>query len=294
MLQRHDIPFSLETPEALLCTPRSARELRARVRPPLPEDGVGNGLQDLIDAIVLPEDLTSESFAKISLWGSPIRVEQLATEIGPEVGALPNSITDDVSSGELHLVSVDKADGVEIVADHLGMDHASTVGIGDGMNDLGMLRAARTAIAIEGASSAVLEAAGGNAVPGPLEHGIVTAFERLGMLRPHRPSPPVQAHQHQPHRGHQRARPEQDHALGHHRGLEAVLEDLDDRSQEHCLVDRVGHHGLDLLGQPPHCSSCHDPSQSREGQHGATVRGDHQGECRQAERGRARPRSPRG
>ena len=182
VLQRHDIPFSLETPEALLCTPRSARELRARVRPPLPEDGVGNGLQDLIDAIVLPEDLTSESFAKISLWGSPIRVEQLAAEIGPEVGALPNSITDDVSSGELHLVSVDKADGVEIVADHLGMDHASTVGIGDGMNDLGMLRAAATAIAIEGASSAVLEAAGGSTVPGPLEHGIVTAFERLGML----------------------------------------------------------------------------------------------------------------
>ena len=29
---------------------------------------------------------------------------------------------------------------------------------------------------------AVLEAAGGVAVPGPLEHGIVTAFERLEML----------------------------------------------------------------------------------------------------------------
>ena len=180
VLQRHDIPFSLETPDALLCTPRSARELRARVRPPLPDDGVGNGLQDLIDAIVLPEDLASASFAKISLWGSPIRVEQLAAEIGPEVGALPNSITDDVSSGELHLVSVDKADGVQVVADHLGMDLDSTVGIGDGMNDLGMLRATGTAIAIEGASAAVLEAAGGNTVPGPL--GIVTAFENLELI----------------------------------------------------------------------------------------------------------------
>ncbi|MDN5821711.1 MAG: Cof-type HAD-IIB family hydrolase [Brachybacterium sp.] len=182
VLQHHDIPFSLETPEALLCTPRSAAELQARVRPPLPEDGVGNGLQDLLDAVVLPEDLASESFAKISLWGSPIRVEQLAREIGPEVGALPNSITDDVSSGELHLVSVDKADGVRIVAEHLGMDHASTVGIGDGMNDLGMLRAAGSAIAVEGAPAAVLEAAGGVSVPGPQQHGIVTAFERLGLV----------------------------------------------------------------------------------------------------------------
>lgn len=182
VLQRHDIPFTLETPEALLCTPRSAHELRTRMRPPLPEDGVGNGLQDLIDAIVMPEDLTSVSFAKISLWGSPIPVEQLATEIGPEVGALPNSMTADVSSGELHLVSIDKADGVQRVADHLGMALASTVGIGDGMNDLGMLQAAGTAIAIDGAPAPVLDAAGGKTVPGPLEHGIITAFEQLGMI----------------------------------------------------------------------------------------------------------------
>jgi len=182
VLLRHEVPFVLETPDALLCTPRSAEALRARVRPALPEDGVGGGLQDLLDAIELPEDLASASFAKISLWGSPVRIEQLAAEIGPEVGALPNSIADDASSGELHLLSVDKADGVEEVARHLGMDLTSTVGIGDGMNDLGMLRATGTAIAVNGAPAAVLGAAGGVSVPGPLEHGIVTAFERLGML----------------------------------------------------------------------------------------------------------------
>jgi hypothetical protein len=59
---------------------------------------------------------------------------------------------------------------------------ASTVGIGDGMNDLGMLQVAGTAIAIDGAPAPVLDAAGGNTVPGPMEHGIITAFERLGML----------------------------------------------------------------------------------------------------------------
>src|SRR5699024_2742998 len=70
VLQRHGIPFSLETPEALLCTPRSARELHARVRPPLPEDGVGNGLQDLLDAIELPEDLRSEE-RRVGQEGAP-------------------------------------------------------------------------------------------------------------------------------------------------------------------------------------------------------------------------------
>src|SRR5699024_2323303 len=129
VLQGHAIPFTLETPEALLCTTRSAEELRARVRPPLPEDGVGNGLQDLIDAIVLPEDLAAASFAKISLWGSPIRVERLAAEIGPEVGAPPNSITDDPRSGELHLPSVDKAADVQEAAVAPDMGRASTAGV---------------------------------------------------------------------------------------------------------------------------------------------------------------------
>src|SRR5699024_10037965 len=161
VLQRHDIPFALETSEALLCTPRSAQEIRARVRPPLPAEGLGNGLQDLIDAITLPEDLASSSFAKISVWGSPIRVEQLAAEIGDGVGALPNSLTGDVSSGELHLASVDKADGMLLAAEHLGFGQPATVGIGDGLNDLGMLRAAGTAIGVDGPPAAVLERAGG-------------------------------------------------------------------------------------------------------------------------------------
>ncbi|ATG55472.1 haloacid dehalogenase [Brachybacterium ginsengisoli] len=185
VLQSHDVPFVLETPDALVCTARSADELRSRVDPssPAPAEGsLGRGIQDLVEAISVPEDPAECSFAKISVWGSPVRVEDLAEEIGPEVGALPNSIQDEVSSGELHLRAIDKADGVRRVAEHLGIDLSATVGIGDGMNDLGMLRAAGTAIAIEGAPEAVLEAAEGVTVPGPLEHGIVVAFERLGML----------------------------------------------------------------------------------------------------------------
>lgn len=182
VLMSHDVPFVLETPEALLCTPRSAEELRGRVRPSVPSEGLGNGLQDLITAISVPEDPAAHSFAKISVWGSPIRVEQLAQEIGPEVGALPNSISDEISSGELHLLAIDKADGVRRAAGHLAFDVAATVGIGDGMNDVGMLRAVGTPLAVEGAPAAVLEAAGGVSIPGPRQHGIHTAFERLGML----------------------------------------------------------------------------------------------------------------
>lgn len=182
VLLRREVPFVLETPEALVCTPRSAQELRSRARPTSPVEGLGNGSQDLITAITVPADPSSCSFAKISLWGSSHHVEDLAAEIGPEVGALPNSISPGAASGELHLRSIDKADGVRLVAEHAGVPLERTVGIGDGMNDLGMLRAAGAAIAIDGAAEEVLAAAGGVSVPGPLEHGIVTAFEQLGLL----------------------------------------------------------------------------------------------------------------
>lgn len=182
VLQSYDVPFVLETPEALLCSPRSAEELRRRVRPSAPVEGLGRGLPDMLEAITVPDDLAACSFAKISLWGSRIPVDGLAAELGPEVEALPNSISPGAGSGELHLASIDKADGMRLVTEHLGLDVSVTVGIGDGMNDLGMLRAAGTAIAIDGAPAAVLQAAGDVSVPGPREHGIITAFERLGLL----------------------------------------------------------------------------------------------------------------
>lgn len=183
VLQHHEVPFVLETPDALVCTERAARELRGRERQEATAvPGRGRGLRDLLDALDVTEEPASRSFAKISVWGSPRDVEALAEEIGPEVGALPNSISPGAASGELHLRRLDKADGVRRVAAHLGVDMSATVGIGDGRNDLGMLRAVGTALAVDGAGREVLEAAGGATVPGPLEHGIVTAFERLGML----------------------------------------------------------------------------------------------------------------
>lgn len=184
VLLAHGPAFALESPEALWCSPDSARRITARMasRPADVRPGYGNGYRDLVDAVRVPEDLAASSFAKISLWGSPVPVELLAAEIGDQVAALPNSISqDDTASGEIHLATVDKADGMRTAAAHLDIGPAATVAIGDGANDLGMLRSAGTAIAIAGSRPDVLAAADLE-VPGPAEHGIVTAFERLGLL----------------------------------------------------------------------------------------------------------------
>lgn len=183
VLRAHDVAFALEAPDALWCTPASAERIRARMRP-VPEEaaeGIGQGPRDIIAAVRVREDLADCSFAKISLWDSRAPIEQLAAECGPEVGALPSSITtDDLSSGELHLLAVDKADGMHRVRAHLGMDRDSTIAIGDGMNDLGMLREAGTAIAIAGAPAEV-RAAAELEVHGPAQHGVSRAFAQLGL-----------------------------------------------------------------------------------------------------------------
>lgn len=183
VLQRHEAAFALEAPEALWCTPASAERIRARMRPSGPRDttGIGNGPADILSAVRVRENVADCSFAKISLWDSPVPIEQLAAESGPELGALPSSITtDDLSSGELHLRSIDKADGMRRVREHLGMGPEATVAIGDGMNDLGMLRAAGTAVAVTGAPAEVLAAADLE-IPGPAEHGLVRAVAQLGL-----------------------------------------------------------------------------------------------------------------
>ncbi|WP_114856521.1 HAD family hydrolase [Brachybacterium sp. YJGR34] len=184
VLTAHGVAFVLEAPEALWCSAPSAQRVRARMRPRDGDEaaGLGNGPRDILDALRVREDLAACSVAKISLWGSPVPVEQLASEIGEEVGALPSSLpTEDTASGELHLRAVDKADGMQRVGEQLGIAPAARIAIGDGLNDLGMLRAAGTAVAIAGGHDQVLAAAD-LVVPGPSQHGILTAFERLGLL----------------------------------------------------------------------------------------------------------------
>lgn len=184
LLEAHGAAYALEAPEALWCSASSADRLERRRRgAPVPAAGeLGRGFADILEAISVPEDPASVSFAKISVWSSPVPIEQLAAEIGPEVGALPNSISEDGrGSGELHLVEVDKVDGLRLAAEHLGVGIEDTVAVGDGRNDLGMLRAAGTAVAIRGSRPEVLAAADMEVAP-PSEHGVEEAFARLGML----------------------------------------------------------------------------------------------------------------
>lgn len=179
VLLTHGVGFALEASDAIFTTARTAEVMRAR----LSDNGrAERNAREILASVQTPDDLTAHRFAKISVWGSPVPMEVLAAEIGPALRPLPNSVaTDDSHAGELQLADVDKADGMRLILERLGADVSAAIAVGDGMNDLGMLEAAGTAVAIDGGASALLEHAD-LVVPPPSEHGFALALDRLGLL----------------------------------------------------------------------------------------------------------------
>jgi hydroxymethylpyrimidine pyrophosphatase-like HAD family hydrolase len=183
VLDAHNVAYILEAPQALLGRPGVDGRLRELLRGQLTAEGEEHeGPEDILGALQMLEDLSRASFGKITLFESPVPVSALADEIGPEVGALPSSIPGmGHSAGELYLLGVHKAVGIQLVSEHLGIPRDDVIAFGDGMNDLEMLEHAGIGVAIAGSHPAVLAAADRIAA-GPAQEGLVTAFAELGLI----------------------------------------------------------------------------------------------------------------
>lgn len=184
VLDAHDVAYILEAPEVLYGPPGVDERLHELLRDHLrPADGEDReGPVDILDALRMAADLSSASFGKVTVFGSPVPVTALVEEIGPGVGALPSSIPGmGESAGEIYLVGVHKAVGIELVSEHLGIPRRDVIAFGDGMNDLEMLAHAGIGVAILGADPRVIAAADRTA-EGPETEGLVAAFAELGLV----------------------------------------------------------------------------------------------------------------
>lgn len=183
VLLEHDVAFLLEATEGLWGPPgvdeRVARHLEPHLRA---GDADRSRPFDLLDNLRMTDDLADASFGKVSCVESPTLIPELARLIGPEVAALPSSIPDlGAAAGELYLVGVHKAVGMRLVVSTLGVDPATVVAVGDGLNDLEMLEEAAVGVAIEGAHPRVLAVADRLAA-GPRDGGLATLFAELGLF----------------------------------------------------------------------------------------------------------------
>ena len=181
LLAAQQAVFLLEAPGALFTTPGAAariREIVTSIRwPSDPEDGP----EGLLGALRIPDDLSVCSYSKVSVFHAPVPVTELAEAIGPEIGALPNSLTGiGGHAGELYQIGVDKSAGIKVVEAHLGLRRSDIIAIGDGHNDIEMLQYAGFGVAGGGSPAEVRQVAQ-VIIPGPDAAGLVYGFAELGL-----------------------------------------------------------------------------------------------------------------
>lgn len=180
VLDAHDAGYILEAPEAVHGLPGVDERLRAAFAGHF-TPGQDGGLADIIANLRTSEDLSGVSFGKVTLFDSPVPVTALAEEIGDGVGALPSSVQAMGDSvGEIYLLGVHKAGGMEVVAERFGLERQQLVAFGDGLNDLEMLEHAGVSVAIEGSPPELLAVAD-HVAAGPEEEGLAAAFAALGL-----------------------------------------------------------------------------------------------------------------
>lgn len=183
VLDEHDVAYLLEAPEAVYgplgVDDRLAGLLGHLSAPRNPER---KGPADILTHLRMSADLTTTSFGKVTYFDSPVPIAELLTQLGGGLGILPSSIPDmGDSAGEIHLLTVHKAVGLELVARHHGVRRSQLIGVGDGLNDLEMLAYAGIGVAIEGSDPRVLAAAD-MVTPGPDRAGLRVAFGELGLI----------------------------------------------------------------------------------------------------------------
>lgn len=182
VLDAHRAIYVLETQETLHVRPDAKNRLREILQEHFSQrpDGPVVGSSAILASLSpVPED---PSFAKVSVFESPVPVTELAAEIGEGIDVVDNSIADEGRhAGEMFQRGISKADGVAVAIRKLGIDVADTIAFGDGANDLEMVAFAGLGVAIEGSHPGLLALADRTALP-PSRDGIAAAFRELGLI----------------------------------------------------------------------------------------------------------------
>jgi Cof subfamily protein (haloacid dehalogenase superfamily) len=189
-LDAHGAAYILEAPEALHGRTGVDRRLRQVLGPIFAgrpqHDGIlstdVDPLEDILGPMQYSDDLRSTSYAKISVFDSPVPLTELMEKFGPEVGLIPSSLSAlGDRAGEIFMAGTHKAVGIQVVEARLGLHRADIVAIGDSANDIEMLEYAGVGIAVEGGHPGVLAVAD-RTTAGPAGEGVALAFADLGLL----------------------------------------------------------------------------------------------------------------
>lgn len=177
--------YYLQANDAVYASP-AARDLLGRIvveslaeDPAFAEDD--HALLGYVDTIVVDADPRAMPITKAIYFNADATIDEIRTEF-PDFDVVPTSVSVfGTRAGEMMIPGVHKASGIDVVCDHLGIDLADTIAIGDNYNDLEMLEHAAVGIVMGNAPDAVKVVAD-EVTTTPDEDGIRLAFVRHGLI----------------------------------------------------------------------------------------------------------------
>lgn len=140
------------------------------------------GLFGFINAIKVDADPFATRITKAIYIDSTVTLDDVRAEFAGTFEVIPSSVPFfGPNSGEMMLPGVHKATGIEVLIEHLGIDRADTLAIGDSYNDLEMLAHVAIGIAMGNAPEPV-RAVANEVTAGVDGDGIRLAFLRHGLI----------------------------------------------------------------------------------------------------------------
>ena len=184
---RH-VDFYFQANDGIYATPGVRELLRRLIGGSVADSDIRaeleRGLFGFVDAIKVDADPYATRITKVIYLFSPVAIDELRAEFAGSFEVIPSSVPlFGPNSGEMTLPGVNKATGIDALLEHLGIDRADTLAIGDSYNDLEMIQHVAIGVAMGDAPTAVKDVA--NEVTGSVdENGIQQTFLRHGLIGP--------------------------------------------------------------------------------------------------------------
>lgn len=179
----HSTEVVLQADDVILAPPHVRDRMRESVAHLAADpEAFARGSFGFVDRVRTDGDRTGVDVTKIVYLGSPFSVEEVAAAFAGVFDVLPSSVEAfGPGCGEVTVAGTDKARGLDVIVEHLGLDRADTIAIGDSWNDLTLLRRAGLGIAMGNAHPEVKAAA--DEVTGRVdEDGLAQAFAKHGLI----------------------------------------------------------------------------------------------------------------
>ncbi len=124
----------------------------------------------------------NEKEQKFVYFESDISIKEISQTLGPRFAVVPgNLIGANEKCGEITMNGESKASAVEIYLKHVGISKEKSIAIGDGANDIQMIKYAHIGVSMGNAKDIVKQSA--DLVTADIDQdGILTAFMELGLI----------------------------------------------------------------------------------------------------------------